>query len=108
MTGLGGLSNYRGNHVDSGAHGPLTGLAAGFDAALGRYLTLGIGGGEANPEVVLDDADDRTRTHMFQLGVYGRFRNAQSRIDGGSTSAHRTTAPRAWFGCRLPRQHLCG
>jgi autotransporter-associated beta strand protein len=78
---LGGLGKYRGNSVDSGASAPLGGLALGVDTPIGNNVTLGAEGGEAEPQVVLDDADDKTRTHLFQMGAYGRVKKAQSRLD---------------------------
>jgi outer membrane autotransporter protein len=91
---LGGFGKYRGNSVDSGASAPLAGLALGVDRPIGKNVTLGVEGGEAEPEVALDDADDKTRTHLFQMGAYGRFTKAQSRLDGAinfGTLANRTS-----------------
>jgi outer membrane autotransporter protein len=82
LSGLGGLATYRGRAGDAGARVPLHGLAVGFDGAVTRDLTLGVSGGEALPQVLLDDADDRTRARMLQVGTYGRYRKNASRIDG--------------------------
>jgi outer membrane autotransporter protein len=45
-------------------------------------LTIGVTGGEAFPQVLLDGTDDRTRAHLLQLGAYSRYVKNGSRLDG--------------------------
>jgi autotransporter-associated beta strand protein len=82
VSGLGGLARYNGNAVDAGARVPTHGLAVGFDGAVTPDLTIGVSGGEAMPEVLLNGADDHTKSRMLQVGFYGRYRKNASRLDG--------------------------
>jgi autotransporter-associated beta strand protein len=107
LSGLGGLASHRGRAGDAGAQVPMHGLAVGFDGVVTRDLTLGVSGGEASPQVLLNDADDRTRTRMLQVGAYGRYRRSASRIDGAiGVGGHWNNTTRAITdGLAIPVAH---
>src|SRR5258705_9853494 len=94
MSGLGGVSKYRGNDVDSGATIPTRGVVLGVDAGLGPHFTVGVSGGEASPHVTLDDGGDNTTTRMLQIGGYGRYRNRGSRFDAALSAGGQSN--RTW------------
>jgi uncharacterized protein with beta-barrel porin domain len=61
----------------------MVGVMIGVDTRIGESATLGVSGGEANPDVQLSGVDDRTTTRMMQFGVYGRVKKQRSYFDGG-------------------------
>jgi len=93
FNGFGGVANYSGDLADPGSRSPSHGFLVGFDAPIGRALTLGVSGGSASPDVTLDDAFDHSSTRMGQFGVYGRYAMKSSRLDaafGGSSYDNHT------------------
>jgi uncharacterized protein YhjY with autotransporter beta-barrel domain len=83
VSGLGGSAIYKGQGVEHGAHAPMIGLVVGVDTTIGENLTLGVSGGEAEPDLQLNSTADETRTHMLQFGAYGRVKKHRSYVDGG-------------------------
>jgi uncharacterized protein with beta-barrel porin domain len=83
VSSMGGAAAYNGQGVEHGARSPMVGVVLGVDTRIGDSGTLGISGGEANPDLELNGADDKTTARMMQVGVYGRMKKHRSYFDGG-------------------------
>jgi outer membrane autotransporter protein len=83
VSSIGGAAVYDGQGVEHGARSPMVGVVLGVDTRIGDSVTLGVSGGEANPDVQLSSAEDRTTARMMQFGVYGRMKKQRSYFDGG-------------------------
>jgi uncharacterized protein with beta-barrel porin domain len=82
LGGLGGITKYRGNAADPSARVADSGFFAGIDGDVTPSLILGVSGGEAFPQLQLENVDDHTSARMLQVGTYGRFHRGGSRLDG--------------------------
>ena len=82
VSGLGGAAVYKGFSVEHGANAPMVGLVVGVDTTVGESVTLGVSGGQANPEIDMNGTSDETRTRMLQFGGYGRVKKNHSYLDG--------------------------
>jgi uncharacterized protein with beta-barrel porin domain len=82
ISGVGGVTRYRGRAGDAAAKAPNRGVVGGLDAAVTSTLTLGVSGGRAWPEVTLDGTVDRETSRLTHAGVYGRYVNGKTRVDG--------------------------
>ena len=54
----------------------------GVDTAVGDNVTLGVSGGQANPEIDMNGTSDQTKTRMLQFGGYGRVKKNRSYLNG--------------------------
>ncbi|HSL21861.1 MAG TPA: autotransporter outer membrane beta-barrel domain-containing protein [Vicinamibacterales bacterium] len=76
------MTRYEGSAADAAAKAPSPGVIGGFDAALTDTISLGISGGGAWPELTLDGTSDHQTATVTHLGLYGRYSNGTTRIDG--------------------------
>jgi autotransporter-associated beta strand protein len=99
VSSMGGTAAYNGQGAEHGARSPMVGVAIGVDTRIGDSVTLGVSGGEADPDVQLTGADDKTTARMMQFGVYGRMQTHRSYFDGGiNVGTQRSRVSRAVVG----------
>jgi outer membrane autotransporter protein len=88
------LVKYAGNDVDPGARVSSQGFVAGYDAAIGRELVVGVSGADSAPDLQLEGVSDQTTSRILQIGFYGRYKHQASHlavIGGASGLTNKTT-----------------